>query len=78
MKMLLVLIACLGVLWCASCSEDEGCDAGEMRCSGTVAQMCSADNEWENYQDCSLTGYTSACSTSPAQCSGFSGIACCY
>ncbi len=68
----------LSLLVCAAlaCSDDESCDAGDMRCSGNVSQMCSADGELENYRDCAATG--DSCSTEPANCSGYSGSACCF
>jgi hypothetical protein len=52
------------------------CKAGEMRCDGNTAQMCGADKGWEDYQNCSAVSQT--CSTAPADCSGYSGIACCH
>lgn len=70
-----VLIILVLVVVGVGCGDDFwGCGAGEMRCEGNTAQMCSADNHWENWQHCSgVEGY---CSTDPNMCSGYE-IACC-
>jgi len=74
MKMML-LIALLFLAGCFADTEKE-CDAGAMRCSGNITQMCNADEQWENLQDCGV--YSETCSTTPSDCSGYYGIACCF
>jgi len=69
--LLLILLLCLG------CGDDwlVVCSAGDMRCEGNVAQMCNADEDWENWQNCGSVG--EICYTSSSHCSGYVGIACC-
>lgn len=69
-----VVLAVVVGLMCGCDSEPE-CDAGEMRCLGSMSQMCSASEEWEDYQNCASIG--DSCYMTPAQCSGIVGIACC-
>lgn len=53
-----------------------GCTPGDMRCDGNVAEMCNYNGTWIEQQNCTAIGET--CSTSPANCGGYVGIACCY
>ncbi len=75
MRVPIVLAAVLvGLFACGGLGPD--CHAGDMRCSGNMAQMCNIDEHWESWQDCGSIG--ERCSTAPANCSGYTGIACCY
>lgn len=67
---LVVIIALVVSIGCDMMEKE--CDAGDMRCHHNRAQMCSADELWEDYQDCSAIGDT--CS---ADCGGYTGITCC-
>jgi len=70
------IVLVLGLLLVAGCgSEWWGCGAGEMQCDGNTAQMCSASNHWEDWQNCSAV--QRQCTTDDWRCSGYSGIACC-
>ena len=64
----------LAVVVLAGCGDM--CTAGKMRCHNGVAQMCNSEDHWESWQDCNSVGLL--CSTAPSECSGFTGIACCY
>ena len=59
------------------CGEDfwNPCSAGDMRCDGSVAQMCNEHESWEDYQNCGSIGET--CYTSASHCGGYVDIACC-
>ena len=68
----LLLLALAAAVGCDSLS---GCNAGDMRCHNNIAQMCSANSSWEDYQNCSSVGQT--CGEGPGACSGYTGLACC-
>lgn len=59
----------------ASAAGCDMCDMGAVRCAGYMAQECDEDYNWQNRQDCALSGQ--ACSTNPADCFGLVGVACC-
>ena len=50
--LLLMAIAfmCLG----AHCLPIDGCPLGDTRCTGNVAQICSADSRYQTLVDCDL------------------------
>jgi len=48
---------------------------GAVRCAGYMAQECDEDFNWQDRQNCALSGQT--CSTYPADCFGLVGVACC-
>lgn len=73
MKRLLILILTLTTLRCSSDGILDGCNPGEMRCSGNTAQICGQYG-WEDYQVCG----TQSCAADPRFCGGYNGIACCY
>lgn len=79
MRKLIRAFVFLGVIFAfTNCHHGifSSCSAGDFRCSGNVSQICNADESWENYQNCGSIG--ERCSTAPANCGGYSGIACCY
>jgi hypothetical protein len=68
----IVFVALAGVA--VGCDSVGGCSAGQMRCHGNRAEMCSASNGWELWQDCSVVG--ESCGNGPAACFGYD-VACC-
>ncbi len=71
---ILILLA-LAIAACGGNGLGGGdCDAGNWRCNANTVQLCNADEEWENYQNCNAVDQT--CTTLSSRCSGFS-IACC-
>ena len=68
----LLLFVLLAVFCRCDDMMDEECSPGKMRCHDNVSQMCSADHEWEDYQDCDAVA--EVCTS---DCSGYSGITCC-
>ena len=59
--------------WVRPCPSG-GCGAGNMRCDGNRAQICSANGDWEQWQDCSVVG--ESCGYGPCACSGYDGSCC--
>jgi len=80
----IVLIFVLALSSAFGCSEEgnKGCEwAGQMRCNGNVAQMCTGQSagasywtEWTTWRDCSAVGQS--CGSGTSACFGYD-IACC-
>ncbi len=75
-KLFITIMVFCAVYFCGCFfSDDKECDAGDMRCHNGISQMCSADEKWEDWQNC--TSLSQTCYMSAEKCSGYVGISCC-
>ena len=76
----LVIGAMAGFLLFGCFSDDEEviseCIPGSFKCEDNKVMFCNLEEFWEDDQDCTSIGET--CSEYASDCSGYSGIACCF
>lgn len=72
---IVIALFVIAIICGSGCDSLSGCGAGEMRCHNNAAQMCNANGEWENWQNCSSIGET--CGNGEGYCYGYD-VACCY